>query len=150
MKSSAAKKHDHAALHLEVPPLPYAEDALAPIISKETLAFHHGKHHRKYVETTNQLLEKGELHAHSLEEVVRGSSGKLFNNAAQAWNHDFYWRSLSPERAKPSAAFLAQLESDFGGQDRFQEQFATAAAAQFGSAWAWLTWHDAKLEIVTT
>src|SRR6266576_99855 len=91
MKSSAARKHDHGehALHLELPPLPYAEDALAPIISKETLAFHHGKHHRKYVETANQLLEKEKgIHAHSLEELVRQASGKLFNNAAQAWNHD--------------------------------------------------------------
>ena len=150
MKSSAAKKHDHAALHLEVPPLPYAEDALAPIISKETLAFHHGKHHRKYVETTNQLLEKGELHAHSLEEVVRGSSGKLFNNAAQAWNHDFYWHSLSPRGGKPSAALRHQLERDFGSYEKFIDQLAAAANGQFGSGWAWLVKKEDKLEIMAT
>ena len=144
MKSSAARKHDHGehALHLELPPLPYAEDALAPIISAETLTFHHGKHHRKYIDTTNQLLEKEQVQGSSLVDVVRSAKGKLFNNAAQAWNHDFYWHSLSPGRRKPSAALRHRLEKDFGSYERFTEQFATAANGQFGSGWAWLVNKD--------
>ena len=89
-------------LHFNLPPLPYAEDALAPVISAETLALHHGKHHKKYIDTMNQLLQEKPVAGSTLEEVVRGSSGKLFNNAAQAWNHDFYWNSLSPKGGKPS------------------------------------------------
>src|SRR3954470_1823712 len=88
-------------LHFDLPPLPYPEDALAPIISAQTLSFHHGKHHKKYVDTMNQLLEKEPMNARTLEDVVRNSSGKLFNNAAQAWNHDFYWHSLSSKAAQP-------------------------------------------------
>jgi hypothetical protein len=94
-------------VHFSLPPLPYAEDALAPVISAETLKLHHGKHHKKYVDTANQLLEKEPLRASSVEEVVRQAKGKLFNNAAQAWNHDFYWKSLSPKRQRPSGALPA-------------------------------------------
>jgi Fe-Mn family superoxide dismutase len=137
-------------IHLELPPLPFAEDALAPIISAETLRFHHGKHHRKYVETANQLLEKQPVGARSLEELVRVSSGKLFNNAAQAWNHDFYWKSLTPKGGKPSAALRHQLERDFGSYEKFIDQFAAAANGQFGSGWAWLVKKDGKLEIMAT
>ena len=86
-------------LHLELPPLPYAEDALEPVISAETLKLHHGKHHKKYVDTMNELLAKSEIRGSTLEDVVRSSQGKLFNNAAQAWNHDFYWHSLTPKAA---------------------------------------------------
>ena len=95
---SATKERASRTLHIELPPLPYGYDALAPVISKETLKLHHDKHHRKYVETTNQLLGEESLDARTLEEVVRSSTGKLFNNAAQAWNHDFYWHSLAPKR----------------------------------------------------
>src|SRR5439155_21048200 len=102
MTTATARAPRH--LHFPLPDLPYAEDALAPIISAETLAFHHGKHHRKYVDTMNQLLEKEPVQGSSLADVVRSAKGKLFNNAAQAWNHDFYWHSLSPKRQKPSAA----------------------------------------------
>jgi Fe-Mn family superoxide dismutase len=137
-------------VHLELPPLPYPEDALAPIISAETLRFHHGKHHRKYVDTANQLLEKEPVGARSLEELVRVSSGKLFNNAAQAWNHDFYWRSLAPKGGKPSAALRHQLERDFGSYEKFIDQFAAAATGQFGSGWAWLVKKDGKLEVLAT
>jgi Fe-Mn family superoxide dismutase len=137
-------------LHFELPPLPYAEDALAPIISAETLRFHHGKHHRKYVDTMNQLLERSPVNAGSLEEVVRHASGKLFNNAAQAWNHDFFWHSLSPRSARPSGALLAQIEKDFGSYERFVEAFAKAGNEQFGSGWAWLVQKEGKLQVMAT
>ncbi|HUQ26421.1 MAG TPA: superoxide dismutase [Burkholderiales bacterium] len=137
-------------MHLELPKLPYAEDALAPIISAETLQFHHGKHHRKYVETTNQLLQKQPSEARSLDELVRKSSGKLFNNAAQAWNHEFYWQSLAPKGGRPSATMRHQLERDFGSYEKFVDQFAAAAVGQFGSGWAWLVRKDDKLEVVST
>jgi len=137
-------------LHFELPPLPYGEDALAPIISAETLQFHHGKHHRKYVDTMNQLLEKEAVQGSSLEEIVRNSKGKLFNNAAQAWNHDFFWHSLSPRGGRPAGALLAQIEKDFGSYERFVEAFAKAGNEQFGSGWAWLVHKDGKLQVMAT
>src|ERR1051325_10184150 len=91
-------------LSFELPPLPYAEDALEPVISAETLKLHHGKHHKKYVDTMNELLAKSEVRGATLEDVVRSSQGKLFNNAAQAWNHNFYWHSLTPKAAPSSGA----------------------------------------------
>ena len=100
-------------LHFSLPPLPYPEDALEPVISAETLSFHHGKHHKKYIDTMNELLAKSEVHGSSLEDVVRSAEGKLFNNAAQAWNHEFYWHSLAPKAAQPSAALRRRLERDF-------------------------------------
>ena len=137
-------------VHFSLPPLPYAEDALAPVISAETLKLHHGKHHKKYVDTMNQLLEKDPVQATTLEEVVRQAKGKLFNNAAQAWNHDFYWHSLSPRRQRPAGAMLHRLELDFGSYDKFADTFSKAAIGQFGSGWAWLTEKDGKLEVTTT
>jgi Fe-Mn family superoxide dismutase len=138
------------APHFDLPPLPYPEDALAPVISPETLSLHHGKHHKKYVDTMNELLKQERVAGSTLEEVVRGSQGKLFNNAAQAWNHDFYWKSLSPKKARPSGALLKRLEADFGSFDRFAETFAAAANAQFASGWAWLVEQNGKLQVVTT
>src|SRR5262245_37159170 len=146
--ATALTKSPH--LHLEFPRLPYAEDALSPIISAETLKFHYGKHHRKYIDTVNQLIEKEAIDAHSLEELVKKSSGKLFNNAAQAWNHDCYWHSLSPKGGKPSAALRHQLERDFGSYEKFVDRFAAAANGQFGSGWAWLVKKDGKLEVMAT
>jgi len=148
MSTATARAPRH--LHFDLPRLPYAHDALAPIISAETLTFHHDKHHRKYIDTMNQLLEKEPVQGSSLADVVRSSKGKLFNNAAQAWNHEFYWHSLSPKRHKPSAALRHRLEKDFGSYERFTEQFAAAAAAQFGSGWAWLVNKDGKLEVAAT
>ena len=147
---STATAHAVRPLHFDLPPLPYPEDALAPVISAETLSLHHGKHHKKYIDTMNQLLEKEHVQAKTLEDVVRSSKGKLFNNAAQAWNHEFYWHSLSPKRQKPSAALRHRLEKDFGSYERFTEQFAAAAGAQFGSGWAWLVNKDGKLEVAAT
>ena len=138
------------APHFDLPPLPYPEDALAPVISPETLSLHHGKHHKKYVDTMNELLKQERVAGSTLEEVVRASQGKLFNNAAQAWNHDFYWKSLSPKKARPSGALLKRLEADFGSFDRFAETFAAAANAQFASGWAWLVEQNGKLQVVTT
>jgi superoxide dismutase, Fe-Mn family len=141
-------------VHFSLPPLPYAEDALAPVISAETLRLHHGKHHKKYVDTANQLLEKDPLRASSVEEVVRQAKGKLFNNAAQAWNHDFYWKSLSPKRQRPSGALLHRLEKDFGSYEKFADAFSQAAIGQFGSGWAWLVLNGdrqgGRLEVTTT
>lgn len=148
MATSAAAKARHPPFSL--PPLPYAEDALEPVISAETLRLHHDKHHKKYVDTANELLAKDPIQAASLEEVVRASRGKLFNNAAQAWNHDFYWQSLSPKRQRPSGALRARLEKDFGNYDRFAEAFAAAALGQFGSGWAWLVDKDGRLQVMAT
>ena len=149
MNTATAKKAS-PRLHFSLPPLPYAEDALAPVISAETLALHHGKHHKKYIDTTNELLAKGDVHAQSLEEVVRSSQGKLFNNAAQAWNHEFYWHSLTPKSAPPSGTLRQRLERDFGSYESFVDKFAAAANGQFGSGWAWLIDKDGKLEVVAT
>ena len=146
---TAAAKAVHA-VHFDLPPLPYPLEALEPVISRETLELHHGKHHRKYVDTTNQLVAEQNVQAQTLEELVRKSSGKLFNNAAQAWNHSFYWQCLTPERSKPSESFQKRITESFGGWDRFAKAFADAANGQFGSGWAWLVQRDGKLEIVAT
>jgi Fe-Mn family superoxide dismutase len=152
MASNAAVKARH--LHFSLPRLPYAEDALAPVLSAETLKLHHGKHHKKYVDTMNQLLQKEhqgiDAPGATLEDVVRQAKGKLFNNAAQAWNHDFYWHSLSPQKRRPAGALLHQLERDFDSYERFADQFSQAAIGQFGSGWAWLVEKDGKLQVVTT
>jgi Fe-Mn family superoxide dismutase len=147
---SATRERPVRTPHFDLPPLPYAYDALAPALSKETLELHHDKHHRKYIDVTNQLAAEQSAQASSLEELVRSSDGKLFNNAAQAWNHDFYWHSLSPKGRKPSATFMKKLQGDFGGWDRFAKAYAEAASGQFGSGWAWLVSKKGKLEIVAT
>src|SRR5437763_11852030 len=145
MATSAARAQQ--PVQFSLPPLPYAEDALAPIISAETLQLHHGKHHRKYVDTMNQLLQEQPVAGRTLEDIVRASSGKLFNNAAQAWNHEFYWHSLAPKSAPPSATLRRRLERDFGTYESFVDKFAAAANGQFGSGWAWLIDKNGKLEV---
>jgi len=137
-------------LHFDLPPLSYAEDALEPVISAETLSLHHGKHHKKYIDTMNELLAKTDVRGSTLEDVVRSTQGKLFNNAAQAWNHAFYWQSLSPKAAAPSGAMRQRLERDFGTYESFVEKFAAAANGQFGSGWAWLVDKDGKLQVMAT
>ena len=137
-------------LRLQLPPLPFAEDALAPVISAETIQFHYGKHHKRYVDTANQLLEQEPAKARSLDELVRSSTGKLFNNAAQVWNHNFYWQSLSPRQSKPGSTLRSQLERDFGSYEAFVDKLAAAANGQFGSGWAWLVHKDGKLEVMAT
>jgi superoxide dismutase, Fe-Mn family len=134
----------------DLAPLPYPYDALEPVISKETLELHHDKHHKKYVDTMNELLEKDNVHAASLEDVVRHSSGKLFNNSGQAWNHNFYWQSLSPRGGKPSETMLKHIARAFGDWDKFARAFADAANNQFGSGWAWLVNRNGRLDIMAT
>lgn len=123
----------------ELPDLPFAETALEPHISAETLRYHHGKHHAKYVSNLNDLIAGTELENEPLEVVIQKGSGKVFNNAAQAWNHAFYWNCLSPNGGgQPQGDLAAAIDQQFGSFDQFKEQFTTAATTLFGSGWAWL------------
>ncbi|AEC19237.1 superoxide dismutase [Pusillimonas sp. T7-7] len=135
-----------------LPPLPYALDALAPTISKETLEYHYGKHHQSYVTNLNNLVAGTEFESSSLEEVVKKSSGGIFNNAAQIWNHTFYWNSLSPNGGgEPSGALLDAINAKWGSVDGFKEAFNKSAAGNFGSGWTWLVKKaDGTLDIVNT
>ncbi len=134
-----------------LPDLPYDKKALEPVISEVTLDYHHGKHHATYVNNLNNLIAGTPDESRTLGEIIQSSSGGLFNNAAQVFNHTFYWHSMSPQKCEPSAALKAAIESAFGSVEAFKEQFSTAAAKQFGSGWAWLV-KDAggKLSIETT
>jgi len=138
----------------ELPPLPYDYDALEPTISAETLQFHHDKHHKAYVEKTNTLAKKAGLDGRPLEEVVReakkrGDQG-LFNNAAQAWNHAFFWRCMSPQTAQPSGALAQAIDQAFGGLDGFKKAFAEEGEAHFGSGWVWLAAGADGLKVIST
>ena len=135
---------------------PYAEDALAPVISARTIEFHHGKHQKTYVDTLNKLIEGTGLAGQSLEAIVRATAGgadkaKIFNNAAQAWNHAFYWRCLKPGGGgDPPGTLRDQIAGAFGSVDKFRKEFADAAVEQFGSGWAWLVADGGKLKVVKT
>jgi len=135
-----------------LPDLPYAIDALEPHISKETLEFHHGKHHQTYVTNLNNMLAGSEMEGKSLEEVISSSEGGVFNNAAQIWNHTFYWNSLSPNGGgAPSGALGDAINATFGSYDAFKEKFSASAAGNFGSGWTWLVKNsDGSVEIVNT
>ena len=132
--------------------LPYAEDALAPYISAETIEYHYGKHHRAYVDNINRLITGTEFEKMSLEEIIQKSSGGIFNNAAQAWNHTFYWSCLSPKGGgEPAGDLENALIKDFGSFAQFKEKFTNAAVTLFGSGWAWLVKNpDGSLSIETT
>lgn len=136
----------------ELPPLPYEMDALAPSISKETLEYHYGKHHRAYVTNLNNLVPGTEFENKSLEEIMLAAKGGIFNNAAQVWNHTFYWHSLSPQGGgEPTGELSEKIKSTFGSFEEFKTQFSKAAATQFGSGWAWLVKNKQdELEIVQT
>jgi Fe-Mn family superoxide dismutase len=136
----------------ELPPLPYAKDALAPYISAETLEFHHGKHHQTYVTNLNNLVPGTEFEGLSLEQIVVKSSGGIFNNAAQVWNHTFYWNCLTPKGAgAPSGALADAINATFGSFDKFKEEFTKCAVTTFGSGWAWLVKNaDGSLALVST
>ena len=136
----------------ELPALPYAQDALAPHISAETLEYHYGKHHQTYVTTLNKLTEGTEHENASLESVILAAdAGPLFNNAAQVWNHTFYWNSMSPNGGgEPTGELADKINSAFGSLDGFKEKFAEAGTTQFGSGWAWLIEGDGGLEITKT
>ncbi|QDP02437.1 superoxide dismutase [Thalassotalea sp. PS06] len=137
---------------ITLPALPYAQDALAPHISAETLEYHYGKHHNTYVVKLNGLIEGTEFADASLEEIVKKSSGGVFNNAAQIWNHTFYWNSLTPNGAgKPVGELAAAIDAQFGSFEAFQEKFNDSAVNNFGSSWTWLVKNaDGSLAIVNT
>lgn len=136
----------------KLPELPYAIDALAPHISKETLEFHHGKHHQTYVTNLNNLIPGTEFENMSLEDIIMKSSGGIFNNAAQIWNHSFYWNCLSPNGGgQPSGALADAINSTFGSFDKFKEEFTKTSVTTFGSGWGWLVkTADGKLELAST
>ena len=135
-----------------LPALPYAMDALSPYISKETLEYHYGKHHNAYVVNLNKLTADTPFAALSLEEVIKQSSGGIFNNAAQVWNHTFYWHCLSPNGGgEPTGALASALISTFGSFEAFKEQFTQTAITTFGSGWAWLVKdQQGQLKIIST
>jgi len=135
-----------------LPELPYSKDALAPHISQETLEFHHGKHHATYVTNLNNLVKGTDNEHKSLEEIIKSASGPLFNNAAQTWNHTFYWHSLSPNGGgQPDGAIKDQIVASYGSFDKFKEEFSKKAVGHFASGWAWLVLNEnKKIEIVDT
>jgi Fe-Mn family superoxide dismutase len=141
---------------LNLPPLPYSVDALEPVISAKTLSFHHGKHHNAYVENTNKLIVGTELADLPLDQIVTATVGKagresIFNNAAQAWNHGFYWHCLTPRGGgQPPTALKNKMESAFGSVDACKKELANSAVAQFGSGWAWLALEGSNLKVVKT
>ncbi len=136
----------------ELPPLPYAKDALQPHISAETLEYHYGKHHQAYVTNLNNLIPGTEFADMTLEDIIKKSTGGIFNNAAQVWNHSFYWNCLSPHGGgAPQGALAAAINAKWGSFDAFKEAFTKAAIGTFGSGWAWLVKTPAgDLEIVST
>ena len=139
-----------------LPPLPYPDNALEPVISANTLSFHHGKHHKAYVDNLNNLIKGTELEGQALEAIIKATSGKadkagIFNNAAQVWNHTFYWSSMrSGGGGKPTAKLSALIDSGFGGYDNFKKELSQAAITQFGSGWAWLVAEGGQLKVVKT
>jgi Fe-Mn family superoxide dismutase len=134
-----------------LPPLPYDKSALAPHLSAETLEFHYGKHHKAYVDNLNKLLEGKPEASKSLEDIIKTSEGGVFNNAAQIWNHTFYWSSIKPNGGGQPTGDLAQaITRDFGSYEKFAEAFTTAATTQFGSGWAWLVSGQDKMLAVTS
>jgi len=135
-----------------LPPLPYAMDALAPTISKETLEYHYGKHHQTYVTNLNNLIPGTEFESASLEEIVKKSSGGVFNNAAQIWNHTFYWNSMAPNAGgEPTGKLADAINAKWGSVAAFKEAFNKSAAGNFGSGWTWLVKKaDGSLDIVNT
>jgi Fe-Mn family superoxide dismutase len=140
----------------ELPPLPYPKNALEPYTSARTLEFHHGKHHQAYVTTLNGLIEGSPMERQSLEELIKSaykdeSKTAVFNNAAQAWNHTFFWNCMKPKGGgSPSGDIAQAIERDLGGFAKFEEDFKKAAVGQFGSGWAWLVVDKGKLKITHT
>jgi Fe-Mn family superoxide dismutase len=144
------------SLPIVQPPLPYPQNALDPVISANTLGFHYGKHHKAYVETLNKLIVGTEFADMPLEEIVKTTAGQadraaIFNNAAQAWNHSFYWRSLKPKGGgEPPSELRKLLEDSFGGVAQCKKELSAQAVGEFGSGWAWLIQDGSKLKVVKT
>ena len=155
-RSDTAASIGALAYPYELPPLPYALDALSPVISENTLKFHHGKHHQTYVDELNKALENTEFRTLPLEELIRQTFGKpdrqaIFNNAAQTWNHAFYWHSLTPAGGgKPPGALMQRVEASFGTLEACKKELANAATSQFGSGWAWLVQSGDKIGVLKT
>ena len=139
-----------------LPPLPYAQNALEPVISANTISFHYGKHHKGYVDNLNKLVVGTEFAGMPLEKIINATAGKadkaaIFNNASQAWNHTFYWNSLTPNGGgEPPAALKTKIEASFGSVDACKKELASAATTQFGSGWAWLVLDGDKLKVIKT
>jgi len=153
----AAPRIGRGATPYELPALPYAETALEPVISSRTIGFHYGKHHKGYVDNLNKLLaDAPDLAALPLPELIKTATANpnrtaVFNNAAQVWNHTFYWHSMRPGGGgQPTGKLKEKIDSDLGGYDKFREEFKKAAMTQFGSGWAWLIVKDGKLAITKT
>ena len=140
----------------DLPPLPYPMNALEPYISEKTMEFHYGKHHKAYVDNLNKLVKDTEFENMPLEEVVKNTAGRkeftgIFNNAAQAWNHAFFWNCMQKNGGgEPSGELKKKIERDFGSYENFRSEFKTAATTQFGSGWAWLVEKDGKLSVMKT
>jgi Fe-Mn family superoxide dismutase len=135
----------------KLPELPYARDALAPHISEETIEYHYGKHHQAYVDNLNRLIPGTEFEDMPLEDIIKKASGGVFNNAAQVWNHTFYWNCLSPNGGGPTGDLAAAIDRNFGSFDKFKDQFTSAGMTKFGSGWAWLVKNpDGSLAIEAT
>ncbi len=135
----------------ELPELPFAMDALAPHISQRTLEFHYGKHHQAYVNNLNKGVEGTDMEGMSLEDVIMAAEGGLFNNAAQTWNHTFYWNSMTPDGGgQPGGELGDAIGSAFGSYDAFRQEFTQAAMTQFGSGWAWLVDDGSGLSVMKT
>jgi superoxide dismutase, Fe-Mn family len=145
-----------APFRMKLSPLPYADTALEPIISAKTVSFHYGKHHQGYVDNLNKQVSGTEFADMRLEKIITGAVGKaeytgIFNNAAQTWNHTFYWRSLRPDGGGvPPEALKHQIETSFGSLDACKKELATTAMAQFGSGWVWLVLNSNKLQVIKT
>jgi Fe-Mn family superoxide dismutase len=149
-------KKEDTTMAIQLPDLPYAKDGLAPYISANTLEFHHGKHHRAYVDNTNKLIAGTELANESLETIVKKTVGDaaksgLFNNAAQVWNHSFYWQCMKPDGGgKPTGKAADKINETWGSFDKFAEELKNAGVTQFGSGWAWLVLDGGKLKVIKT
>jgi len=150
MTATAKKKESH--MEHQLPELPYAKNALEPHISAETLEYHYGKHHATYVANLNKLIPGTEFENLALEDIIKKASGGIFNNAAQVWNHTFYWNSMSPQGGgEPSGALADAINKAFGSVADFKDKFSTSAATNFGSGWTWLVKKgDGSLDIVNT
>ena len=138
-------------MEYKLPPLPYAMDALESAMSKETLEFHYGKHHRTYVKELNNLIKGTEFENATLEQIIRSSSGPLFNNAAQTWNHTFFWNCMTPRGGgKPTGALAEAISDKWGSYAQFKEAFSKSAVSNFGSGWTWLVVRSDGVDIVNT
>lgn len=156
MSNATAKVQTGGSMPFTLPELPYAQNSLEPHISANTLSFHYGKHHQAYVTKLNELVKDTELAGKSLEDVIKASAkdsskAAIFNNAAQVWNHTFYWHSMKPNGGgAPKGELAKKIDADFGSFDKFKEEFKNAGIGQFGSGWAWLVLDGSKLKVTKT